>query len=1409
MTDKQAVWFDALKTIGQMKVLVQVLGLTPQEESMFWKELLELLRAQTSPMEVEENDSLFTFITSTADLKDKEIGEKLYSELYSTLNKMIEDEEDDSFWNESVYELIEFFINELKNKDDKVVENLDGGLVVTIEDLKKSDAGNNFPEYRNEETEWVHPWYNIDGDSYDDVRKHDEVLEILKKYAKLQYTRRPDNNDTEESEFFDKWIRLLMPQYGRRVEVEDLNRNFWVITQTIAAISAYLFSEDSPLPKMLEGLLRETSEIWENIAYLWTGLAAISQNIQGGVQTIVLPLQTRYNEHGRQYDNFDVDLKSYANFDPSKDWYAYDKDDKGYVKIARGDNFKDEVIKRIEYLAEQYSDRNLCIIPYIRLENYKHNYYSGEWYPGIYMYDQLKKTWTTKMIKEAPETIPIGGESLVYQIQSPEDLFKRYCYIETGLTEAELNEEKRQFEFYINDTLANPYSARFAKKNDKICVFLDFGNNTLDEGDTVSLKTFVGDDVEKVVIQYKNPPWHGETTPDQLVDIDGSYKAIMSDASSWCYDLSGGYLYYYKDPSVWANFSKIWQYPIHIKEEDLPDWVENTEGDLANQNGWILLQWLNHDYDAYMCQSYGALKNNKYWKDRYTVKIEVRNGSTDEKWYDLLKDRGNIGNIIINVHHLEEGETGRPAAFIILLNGGSTDFTRSRGMSVSLQYKDPNAHDTSIAGDYYNACPAEYRITIYNAPNYTPPGEPKVYSTKVAPVNYFHIPNKNYKNWKEEEGKYARHFYLGEEELTTEQYSITTMNWLKQICVQQETEPIYIWTNMPINDPVRLFTETINGEVIFEERELVISPHYEEIYEDSVDGSVVKRFTDKIFAAKQDDNGRILWAYPYDSISSVESDGRITLYGSLRTVPFVDCVFEDNEFKINNVELMISDPASEVIGQGKRILGEYNSVEIEEKNDTLYFQYTPAEIPEPVDVNPLQLYSSKASVVNEGYYMGEVASWKGKTAEVVESENLFNDVAYVLKVGNYLPSSGDFTMASVRSNGFRYTSMRGNVTKKGTGTTTDTYYYKFRWDTYNAHNDGTADELVINDNSICYETAPERKKSTYPTRKQIFYDGLIAVKKFLEVNDLFKEPCYIITAIGLTPWKGTGRTGTDIYWDSAFIPAIYYYIPSPETISGHPEGTPGYNIENYKAAYNDESLNPVNLSIDGIETIEGWDGKGTIRIDGKEVGKIVLCAPIERYEGYFQSYKCAPATYYPESGSHWRQFYVTNHSTGNTCVSKTFNGGPNEPDGSISYTATFSPIFEGTVEYFDVERHMVSEPRVTLRFSKQSKCAEAKVQIDTVKGYQQIEDGKIVNTYTINTDTYEDKENKAYLVRNTGFQQRLTDSHQVDTEKNDIYNLISKLGNEHFTGPSVFAGGTPLVWSDPPKYCYYKNDITT
>jgi hypothetical protein len=55
----------------------------------------------------------------------------------------------------------------------------------------------------------------------------------------------------------NRWIRLIMPQNKRRVEVEDLNRNFWVIAQVIAGVSAYLFDGDGPIGEFLKGMIKE------------------------------------------------------------------------------------------------------------------------------------------------------------------------------------------------------------------------------------------------------------------------------------------------------------------------------------------------------------------------------------------------------------------------------------------------------------------------------------------------------------------------------------------------------------------------------------------------------------------------------------------------------------------------------------------------------------------------------------------------------------------------------------------------------------------------------------------------------------------------------------------------------------------------------------------------------------------------------------------------------------------------------------------------------------------------------------------------------------------------------------------------------------------------------------------------
>ena len=48
-----------------------------------------------------------------------------------------------------------------------------------------------------------------------------------------------------------------MPQYKRRVEVEDLNRNFWVIGQVLAGICIDIFDPNGPIGAMIKGLLNE------------------------------------------------------------------------------------------------------------------------------------------------------------------------------------------------------------------------------------------------------------------------------------------------------------------------------------------------------------------------------------------------------------------------------------------------------------------------------------------------------------------------------------------------------------------------------------------------------------------------------------------------------------------------------------------------------------------------------------------------------------------------------------------------------------------------------------------------------------------------------------------------------------------------------------------------------------------------------------------------------------------------------------------------------------------------------------------------------------------------------------------------------------------------------------------------
>ena len=171
-------------------------------------------------------------------------------------------------WNKSFDKLIETY-NDMVVEDKQI-----GESIFTINDITAANAGNDFSG-----GQWVKPWNNINDVSYAQIRGNDKNREILDNPQFLQYTHR----------IFDKFIRLLMPKYDRTLAVEDLNRNFWVIGQVLAAILEFLFNDDNPYKDVFDGILDEIAQLWENLLYLWIGFIAISQKKQvEDVQFIVM-----------------------------------------------------------------------------------------------------------------------------------------------------------------------------------------------------------------------------------------------------------------------------------------------------------------------------------------------------------------------------------------------------------------------------------------------------------------------------------------------------------------------------------------------------------------------------------------------------------------------------------------------------------------------------------------------------------------------------------------------------------------------------------------------------------------------------------------------------------------------------------------------------------------------------------------------------------------------------------------------------------------------------------------------------------------------------------------------------------------------------------------------------------------
>lgn len=309
-----------------------------QLSSSTWEKLLELFPTSPLPFYQKDVNDFFKFqyISDSGSYHDlqyyidlKNIGVGNFS-----VNK--------TWWNESLDTLCRLVY---------VPDNSDSEAPTYASRLKTANAQSSI----SLNNQFVLPWYNIDQKSYEEIRSSDLAEQTITNISNLQFTAAANS-----------YLRLIMPKYTRRVEIEDLNRDFWVIGQAVTYACRWLFEDhEGNIPNLFKKILDELLQLWENIIYLWGGAAISSQigkKIYDKVKVIYLPLPNSFFTE-RKFDNFE------------KSW-----------NLAAT-----EIRKRCDFLTRKYNDHNLVIVPFIRDNNYYKNYFSIYSINYILVYDRNKQ----------------------------------------------------------------------------------------------------------------------------------------------------------------------------------------------------------------------------------------------------------------------------------------------------------------------------------------------------------------------------------------------------------------------------------------------------------------------------------------------------------------------------------------------------------------------------------------------------------------------------------------------------------------------------------------------------------------------------------------------------------------------------------------------------------------------------------------------------------------------------------------------------------------------------------------------------------------------------------------------------------------------------------------------------------
>lgn len=391
---------------GDIENLAKELELTPSDIGKLWYQFLkELNEKNISEMEVAEG-SILEWVKDTSNFPT--VGETSDLGTPSTIYDDVSTNK--NFWNPSLVAAIEYFSDQIESVDSWIDP-------VSLGIIENANAGRSF---QTSDLINMHSWVTPDTDqftpfwTYNIARRHgeeseddDKTADALKKYINMQYTHtQPETLPPADNLGAGKLLRLLMPMNSHHVEVEDLDRNFWVISMVIQELQHALWDDDK-IPKMFEKLFDETTQLWENIAYLWMTLAAITRPKTTDIHIEVFYLPNSEYQGYRKFDNFDTG------------------------EIPHIPTIED-ALQKIDFLRYKYSQQNLVIIPVIRVNNYQRNWYSKEYYPYLFYLNRADNQWKSCELKTRNGYVCIDLEedqfSLSNKIGAAREDKKEYKY---------------------------------------------------------------------------------------------------------------------------------------------------------------------------------------------------------------------------------------------------------------------------------------------------------------------------------------------------------------------------------------------------------------------------------------------------------------------------------------------------------------------------------------------------------------------------------------------------------------------------------------------------------------------------------------------------------------------------------------------------------------------------------------------------------------------------------------------------------------------------------------------------------------------------------------------------------------------------------------------------------------------